>query len=48
METFVVVVKPISCKCFFTVEIKPGYQICHMDMVIAFLYGFLDEVIYIE
>lgn len=45
---FVAVVKPMSYKYLFTVEIKRGYQIPHMDIVIAFVYGFLNEVIYME
>lgn len=28
--------------------VKDNYQICHMDVVLAFLYGFLGKVIYIE
>lgn len=28
--------------------IKRSYRIRHIDIVTAFLYGFLDEVIYVE
>ncbi len=42
------VVKPMRYKCLFAVGVKHRYWIRHMDMVTAFLYGFLDEVIYIE
>ncbi len=48
METFAAVVKPISCECFFAVGVKRGYWIRNIDLVTAFLYGFLDENIYIE
>ncbi len=48
METFAAVVKPMSHKCLFTVRVKRGYWIRHMDVVTAFLYRFLDEVIYIK
>ena len=48
VETFAAVVKPMSYKCLFAVGVKRGYWIRHMDVVTAFLYGFLDEVIYIE
>ncbi len=42
------VVKPMSYKCLFAVGVKRGYRIRHMDVVTAFLYGFLDEVIYVK
>ena len=48
METFAAVVKPMSYKCLFGVSVKRGYKIRQMDVVTAFLYGFLDEVIYVE
>ncbi len=48
LETFAAVVKPMSYKCLFAVGVKRKYWICHIDVVTAFLYGFLDEVIYIE
>ncbi len=38
----------MSYKYFFAVGVKRGYRICHIDVVAAFLYGFLDEVIDIE
>ncbi len=46
MELFAAVVKPISYKCLFTVEVKRRCRIRHIDMVTAFFYRFLDEVIY--
>ncbi len=48
METFPAVVKPMSYKCLFRVSVKRGYKIRQRDVVTAFLYGFLDEVIYVE
>lgn len=41
-------VKPISYKCFFALEVKRSYQIHHLDRVTAFLYGFLDKIIYVK
>ena len=48
VETFAAVVKPMSYKCLFGVSVKRGYKIRQMDIVTAFLYGFLDEIIYVE
>lgn len=48
IKTFGTVVKPMSHKCFFVVGVKCGYQIRQMDVVLVFLYDFLDEVIYME
>ena len=48
VKTFTAVVQPISYKCFFAVEIKRDYRIRYIDVVTAFLYGFLDKVIYVE
>ncbi len=38
----------MSYKSLFAVGFKRGYWIRHIDIVIAFLYRFLDEVIYVE
>ncbi len=38
----------MSYKCLFGVSVKRGYRIRQMDVVTAFLYAFLDEVIYVE
>ena len=38
----------MSYKCLFAVRVKRGYRIRHMDVVTALLYGFLDEVIYVQ
>ena len=48
VETFAAVVKPMSYKCLFGVSVKRGYKIWQMDVVTAFLYGFLDEIIYVK
>ncbi len=32
----------------FAVAVKCGYWIRHMDVITAFLYSFLDDVIYME
>ena len=48
VETFAAVVKPMSYKCLFGVSVKRGYKIRQMDVITAFLYGFLDEIIYVE
>ena len=48
VETFVAVVKLMSYKCLFAMGVKRGYRIRHMNVVTAFLYCFLDEVIYME
>lgn len=38
----------MSYKYLFAIRVKRGYQIRHMDVGTIFLYGFLDEVIYVE
>ncbi len=48
METLEAAVKPMSYKCLFGVSVKHGHKIRQMDVVTAFLYRFLDEVIYVE
>lgn len=48
VEIFTTVVEPMSYKCFFAVGVKRGYWICHIDIVTAFFYNFLDKVIYWE
>ena len=42
------VVKTISNKYLFAVGVKRNYWIRPIDVVMAFLYGFLVEVIYVE
>ena len=46
-ETFTSVIKSMSWKSMMDISIKRGYRICQMDDINAFLYGFLDEKIYI-
>ncbi len=48
MEIFAAVVTPMSNKCFFAVGVKRGCRIRNIDEIIAFLYRFLDEIIYIK
>lgn len=48
VEIFVAIVKRISLKYLFGIGIKRGYRIQQMDIVTAFLYGFLDKIIYIK
>lgn len=45
---FMAIFKPISYKCLFEVGVKHGNWIRHMDIITAFLYSFLNEVIDIE
>ena len=47
LDTFATVVKPISYKTLIGISAKRGLSIRHMDVVTAFLYGYLDEEIYI-
>jgi hypothetical protein len=47
-ETFTSVVKPISYKTLMAISAKRGLQIRHMDVVTAFLYGVLDEDVYVD
>ena len=47
-DTFAAVIKPMSYKTMMGVGVKRGYKIRHMDVVTAFLYGYLDELIYVE
>lgn len=46
VKIFVAVIKPMSYKCFFDINVKYKYKIRQRDVVTAFLYGFLDEIIY--
>jgi hypothetical protein len=46
-ETFVSVVKSVSYKSLMAISIIRGLQIRHMDVVTAFLYGLLDEDVYV-
>ena len=47
LDTFATVVKPVSYKTLMGISVKRRLSIYHMDMVTAFLYGFLDESIYV-
>ncbi|SLM33740.1 gag-pol polyprotein [Lasallia pustulata] len=46
-NTFISVAKPISWKAMMGVSAKRGYKIWQMDIVTAYLFGFLDETVYI-
>ncbi|SLM34525.1 Reverse transcriptase, RNA-dependent DNA polymerase [Lasallia pustulata] len=46
-NTFASVAKPMSWKVMIGVSAKCGYKIWQMDIVIAYLFGFLDETVYI-
>lgn len=43
-----IIIQPLSYKFFFVIIVKRGYQICHIDIVTAFLYNFLNKIIYAE
>ena len=47
-ETFATVVKPMSYKALFAFAAAQDWEIEQMDVKTAFLYGDLDEEIYIE
>ncbi len=47
MNTFATGIKLFSYKTLFGIGVKRGLTIRHIDVVIAFLYGFLYETIYI-
>lgn len=48
-ETFAAVAKPMSWKALLALAVlRKDVEINQMDVVTAFLYGFLDEVIYME
>jgi hypothetical protein len=46
-DTFAAIVKPISYKTLMAISTKRGLHIRQMDVVTAFLYGFLDETVYV-
>ena len=46
-DTFALVAKPMSWKAMMGVSAKHGYKIWQMDVVTAYLFGFLDETVYI-
>lgn len=47
-ETFASVAKPISWKSLIAIAALRGLKIKQLDVVTAFLYGFLDQIIYVE
>lgn len=48
VKTFATVVKFISYKCLFGVDIKRKYMIWQIDIVTVFLDGFFDKIIYVK
>ena len=46
-DTFAVVIKPMSYKTMIAVGVKKRYKIRHINVVTAFLYDYLDELIYV-
>lgn len=48
VETFTAIIKSMSYKCFYLVRVKHGYQICHIDVITAWLYNFLNEIIHVK
>ena len=47
-QTFPSVVKPMSYKTIFSLVAIHNWEIEHMDIKTAFLYGKIDEKVYIE
>ena len=47
-ETFASVVKPMSYKAIFAMAAALNYELKQMDVKTAFLYGDIDEEIFIE
>lgn len=47
-ETFAAVVKPMSYKALFAIAAAMDYEIEQMDVKTAFLYGSVDEQVYVE
>lgn len=44
LDAFATVVKPLSYKSFFAVEVKRELKIWHIEFVTGFFYGFLGKV----
>ncbi len=47
-KTFVSIVKLISYKTLMTINAKQNLQICHINVIIAFLYEVLNEDVYVD
>jgi len=47
-ETYAAVVKPATCKVLFALAAAKGLKIEQMDVVTAFLYGLINEEVYVE
>ena len=47
-ETFAAVVKPMTYKALFAIAAREDWEIEQLDVKTAFLYGYLDEEVYVE
>ena len=47
-KTWVRVVKLVLFRSLFSIVVSQNWHIKQMDIVTAFLYGLLDEIVYIE
>ena len=47
LHTFVIVIKSMLYKFFMTISIKQNLKIKYMNVVVVFLYEFLNEIIYV-
>lgn len=47
-ETFAAVIKPISYKALFAIAAAMDYEIEQMDVKTAFLYGDVDDKVYVK
>lgn len=47
-QTFAVVVKPMIFHIFFTIAVYYDLDIDQMDIKTAFLYGLIDQLIYVK
>ncbi len=48
MKIVATILKLMSYKCLFGVDVKRRYKFPQVDVVKVFLYGFLDKIIYVE
>lgn len=47
-KTKATVIKPTLFRSLFFIEVYSNWHIKQMDIVMAFVYGLLDQVVYIE
>lgn len=48
VKIFIEIVKPMSYKYFFALEVKHSYWIYHMNVVKNFIYNFFNKIIFME